>query len=199
MPRPPVDNQRIRDERQEQILLAAAHVFARTGLAATKITDIAAAAGVSHGLAYHYFPSKEEIFRQLVTRALAGIARVLHDAAAQQGTVTDRLAWLANALVVGARDADATDYNLIIQQAMISDVVPADIRALVLQEPSKLLALLSGLLREGQDAGEIIAGDPDQLAYLFLSCIQGIVSSATLYAQQTPLEPALLIRLFQAR
>jgi AcrR family transcriptional regulator len=68
MPRPSTENQRIRDERHRHLLRAAARVFARKGLMATTISDIAAAAHVSHGLAYHYFASKEEIFRQLVTR-----------------------------------------------------------------------------------------------------------------------------------
>src|SRR5215467_8604590 len=96
MPRPSTENQRIRDKRQEQILRAAAHVFARKGLEATTISDIAAAAHVSHGLAYHYFTSKEEIFRQLITRAMQGTERLLREALARAGTVTSRLRWLIN-------------------------------------------------------------------------------------------------------
>jgi AcrR family transcriptional regulator len=57
MPRPSTENQRIRDERHRHLLRAAARVFARKGLMATTISDIAAAAHVSHGLAYHYFAS----------------------------------------------------------------------------------------------------------------------------------------------
>ena len=199
MPRPRADNQRIRDERYEQILRAAAHVFARKGLAAAKITDIAEAAGMSHGLAYHYFASKEEIFRQLITRALQGIERILRDARAREGTVTERLRWLISELIEGAKDADAADDALIVQQAMINEIVPPDVRRLVLREPPKLLELLSGLLREGQETGEIIAGDPDQLAYFFLSCIQGVVSTRDLYPDQARIEPELMLRLFQAR
>ena len=49
-------------------------VFARKGLRAT-ITDIAKEAGVSQGLAYRYFPSKEAIFHTLLRQMLpdAGI------------------------------------------------------------------------------------------------------------------------------
>jgi Bacterial regulatory proteins, tetR family len=50
MPRPSNENQRIRDERHAHILRAAAHVFARKGLMATTISDIAAAALVAMGL-----------------------------------------------------------------------------------------------------------------------------------------------------
>ncbi len=57
-PRKEEQNQQIRDERREEILQAALRVFARKGLVAAKITDIANAAGLSHGLIYHYFSSK---------------------------------------------------------------------------------------------------------------------------------------------
>jgi AcrR family transcriptional regulator len=197
MPRPPAQNQRIRDERSAQILQAAAHVFARNGLAATKITDIGDAAGISHGLVYHYFDSKEEIFRLLITRALQGTARLLQQACTRPGTVTERLYWLIRELLESAGEGE--DQALLIQHALISETVPEDIRRMVMNEPPKLLAQLSALFREGQEAGEIMDGDPDQLAYFFLSGIQGIVSNQALYPAQTSIEPELLLYLFQAR
>ncbi len=71
MPRSPKDNQEIRDARREEILAAAARVFARKGLAHTKISDIAAAANLSHGLVYHYFTGKDAIFRAIVDQMIA--------------------------------------------------------------------------------------------------------------------------------
>ncbi|HKV03150.1 MAG TPA: helix-turn-helix domain-containing protein [Ktedonobacteraceae bacterium] len=197
MPRPSTANQRIRDERHEQILRAAAHVFARKGLEATTISDIAAAARVSHGLAYHYFASKEEIFRQLITRAMQGTERLLREALAREGTVTQRLRWLITEMIEGAKDS--ADDLLIVQQAVISEAVPPDVRGLVLHGPPIVLELLSGLLREGQLCGEIIAGDPEQLALLLLSCIQGIFSNSALHFDQPGIEPETMLSLFQAR
>jgi AcrR family transcriptional regulator len=57
-PRSAAANQQIKQARREDLLLAARRVFARSGLAATRISDIAADAGVSQGLVYHYFPAK---------------------------------------------------------------------------------------------------------------------------------------------
>ncbi|MGO4696292.1 TetR/AcrR family transcriptional regulator [Paenibacillus sp. 2TAB26] len=59
-------DQKLRDERQRQILEAAMHVIARRGLPATKIADIAATAGISVGNVYKYFRSKEDIFQALL-------------------------------------------------------------------------------------------------------------------------------------
>lgn len=52
-------------DKRRQILDAAIRVFARQGFHATRVSDIADAAGVAYGLVYHYFPSKEEVLNEL--------------------------------------------------------------------------------------------------------------------------------------
>lgn len=49
------------EEKRRQILDAAVRVFARKGFHATRVGDIAAEAGVAHGLLYHYFDSKDSL------------------------------------------------------------------------------------------------------------------------------------------
>jgi len=203
VPRQSSENQRIRDDRRQQILRAASHVFARKGLAATTIADIAQAAGVSHGLAYHYFASKEEIFAQLIRRAMEGTEHLLLAARAREGTVTTRLRWLIEVMIEGA--SDSADDLLIVQQAAISEAVPPEIRELVLQRPPVMVHSLSQLIREGQSNGELISGDPEVLALLLLSCIEGIFSSMSLRFQpQTiqsiqSIEADTLLQLFMSR
>ena len=62
--------ERIKGARREEILTAARRVFARNGLAATRISDLAAEAHISQGLLYHYFPDKEALFTAIVEGAL---------------------------------------------------------------------------------------------------------------------------------
>ena len=50
------------DERKQEILEAALRVFARKGYDKTSISDIAGEIGISQGLCYRYFPSKEVIY-----------------------------------------------------------------------------------------------------------------------------------------
>lgn len=65
------------DERQNQILGAAAELFVRHGYGGTSIRDIAQRVGMLPGSVYHHFPSKEDLFvaihregfRQLVNRS----------------------------------------------------------------------------------------------------------------------------------
>jgi AcrR family transcriptional regulator len=71
MPRLKEDQlQKIYDERKRQITSAAVKIFAQHGLMGSKISMIAAEAGVSHGLFYHYFKTKEELFTSLVREAI---------------------------------------------------------------------------------------------------------------------------------
>ena len=50
------------DERKQEILDAAVRVFAKKGYEKTSITDIAKEIGISQGLCYRYYASKEEIY-----------------------------------------------------------------------------------------------------------------------------------------
>lgn len=53
-------------ERRRQILDRSAEIFARKGVSATTIREIADAVGVYSGALYHYFPSKEAIVTELI-------------------------------------------------------------------------------------------------------------------------------------
>src|SRR3954447_22816455 len=53
-------------ERKQQLVDAAAELFAANGYAATRIQDICRRAGVAKGLFYWYFPTKQELFAELV-------------------------------------------------------------------------------------------------------------------------------------
>jgi AcrR family transcriptional regulator len=48
-----------------RLLEAAERVFEESGFLEARISDIAETAGLSHGSFYHYFESKEEIFREV--------------------------------------------------------------------------------------------------------------------------------------
>jgi AcrR family transcriptional regulator len=54
------------EERRLQIIHTALKVFAANGFKGASIKDIAAAAGISQGLMYHYFPSKEALLEATV-------------------------------------------------------------------------------------------------------------------------------------
>src|SRR5262249_23629677 len=70
------------DRRRRQILDAAADCFARQGFHATSMQDIFAAAGLSAGAVYPYFPSKSMLIRAIATDALASTYGMIDQAIA---------------------------------------------------------------------------------------------------------------------
>ncbi len=52
-------------ETRARLVAAAKEVFERDGFLDARISDIAERAGLSHGSFYHYFESKEEVFREV--------------------------------------------------------------------------------------------------------------------------------------
>lgn len=56
--------------RPAEILAAALAAFAERGFAATRLDDVACRAGVTKGTLYLYFPTKEELFKAVVNRAV---------------------------------------------------------------------------------------------------------------------------------
>jgi AcrR family transcriptional regulator len=70
------------EERREEILQAAEHVFASRGLHGTPTMEIAKAAGISQAYLFRLFPTKAELFSALVQRCNDRIERTFTDAAA---------------------------------------------------------------------------------------------------------------------
>ncbi|MFM1876048.1 MAG: hypothetical protein RL266_1785 [Bacteroidota bacterium] len=66
-PRSPEQFAEIREERRQQILDAALHVFAQDSYHGSSMSAVATRAKVSKGLIYNYFNSKEEILLTLIT------------------------------------------------------------------------------------------------------------------------------------
>src|SRR3954447_23183781 len=80
---------RLSDERREQLLRAGVELFGTRSFDEVSIDEIAAAAGISRGLLYHYFPSKRDFY-------VAGLRRGADDplavvAPAVRWPVGDRL------------------------------------------------------------------------------------------------------------
>jgi len=73
--------QRRKEDRPQEITEAAFGAFAEQGFTATKVEDVAKRAGVSKGLLYVYFKTKEELFkaviRSVVTPRIDELTRTL--------------------------------------------------------------------------------------------------------------------------
>lgn len=69
-PRTPAKNEEVRQESMQKIMDAAFSLIAKQGYESTSIAQIATEAGVSKGLLYNYFDSKEDLLEKLVVGAM---------------------------------------------------------------------------------------------------------------------------------
>ncbi len=93
---------RRKEARPEEITDAALQLFTEKGFSATRMIDVAKAAGISKGTLYLYFESKEAIFRdvvkQRITPQLDTVEKLVEEF---QGTHADLLKQMINGWWVG--------------------------------------------------------------------------------------------------
>ncbi|PPG50024.1 TetR family transcriptional regulator [Rathayibacter sp. AY1E9] len=102
------------EAQRERITAAALHVFARTGYAATPITEVAAEAGVSPAYVFRLFPGKLGVFVAAVDRCYEQVASTL--AAAGEASPSSDPADRLEAMTVAYIDLIA-DRDLIMLQS----------------------------------------------------------------------------------
>lgn len=164
------------DERRTQILDAALKVFAERGLHGTKMSMIAAEAGISQGLPYRYFGSKEELFTLLVQQSLDAARSAVANLSALPGTPRQRFLSLTRTML----SDDHRLHFLLIQQAQAGDDVPAQVEHLVEQHSTEeMFSHLLPIFTQGQRLGEFCEGDPQRLLLLYFSVVAGLMLQAT--------------------
>ena len=174
MPRTKEAFQQIRDESRQHILDIAAEVFAGKGLAHTKISDLAEAAGVSQGLLYRYFIDKDDLFIALLETPVSGAIQWTQDAIEYIGSPLEKLRRLTRQFLQGMSEKPV--YFQILTQAMA-------LSGRVFETLAKLetvVKMLRDLITEGQKVGEIAKRNPDQLVFLYLSCLYGLAAGKSL-------------------
>lgn len=190
----PEDTDR-RAAQRVKILAGARLAFARDG--AATMADVAAAAGVSQGLAYRYFASKEAIYRELVEQALEQLSQQ-QDGPPADGLATpgERLARLIAAVLEQRRDHPAV-FQLL-DQALSAGAPHPSLLALIRQRREAFLGELRQLICDGQAAGEVAAGDPDQLVLAVTAALDGLARVALRDPEQFKRlcpDPAILLRM----
>lgn len=158
-------------ERKQQLLDAAAELFAEHGYANTRIADICRAAGVAKGLFYWYFPTKGDLFADLVRtmrlrlrRAQAAAMDPDEDALVRigQGTAASVHFMAEHAAYFALIDVERTDPALADVLTEGSDIYLGDVRSLI---------------EEAQRAGSVPDADPDLLAIGVLGAVSSFSNS----------------------
>lgn len=175
-------NKKIRDERKEQILNAALKIFARKGVGSAKVSDIASAAGVSHGLVYQYFKSKEEIFETLVENAIELTGQATNMISQIPVSPINKIRaffeGFMQELESQRQKGEYPYYFLIMIQATSFETISERVNELLFTKPFPLGVFFYNAIIEGQQSGEIIQDDPMMLTSTLLQLSLGIALSS---------------------
>ena len=197
MPRTEAANQQVRGERRRHILDISVLVFARQGLAATKIADIAAAGEMSQGLIYRYFTSKEEIYAAVLERAMQSALRMGQEALEREGSPLEKLRWLLQYMIGG--EWDRTEYALVVNDMLLNQAMPQEIRAPALEQALAFQQIIYRLIAEAQAAGQVSShNDPKMLTMLVGACIQGLPTQKIYLPDAPAPDPEIILRLLKA-
>jgi AcrR family transcriptional regulator len=152
-------------ERKQQLVEAAIALFAERGYAATRVLDICDRAGVAKGLFYWYFPTKLDLFAELVRSMRLQLRR--SQAAAMSPTADARTRILEGTFAsVRFMAENATYFSLV--EVERSDPAIADA---VRTGSEVYLDDVRALIREAQGAGTIPDSNPQLLALGVLGAV----------------------------
>lgn len=175
-------NNKIKDERREQILRAALRIFAVKGLSATRVSDISVETGISQGLIYHYFRSKEELFTALVTQGIRNLNEAATGLEMSQMTAKEKITLAVEELLKGIETNDqASMYFFLISQAAMSESVPEEARQVIRGQNPVKYEVMQRIFKAGQSEGSVIDLDTSQMALVFWSLINGLAINKAIH------------------
>ncbi len=164
-----------------QILEAARQQFALAGYDATGVSEICAAAGISKGAFYHHFPSKQQVFLDLLEEWIAGLESEVKRAMEAEGSIPDRLLHMA-ALIKGVFDIADGRLPLFLEFWRQASKDPQVWRASI--EPYRRFEhLFIQLVERGKQEGTIRPLDSDTVARSILALAIGMLLQGILDPQ----------------
>ncbi len=162
-----------KEERRNRIMDAAMRVFARLGVHRARMEDVAQEAHVSKGALYWYFRSKDELLRAILARMFEPDLRLMEEMVQQQDLpVVERLEVLARKALDSLPQVRLTQALLYEFYALAARKGP--LRDLIRDYYQRYFQLLTELLRQGVERGELRIQNPQRAAMALLAQFEGL-------------------------
>ena len=184
-----------KEKRRMEILDAGLDLFLRKGFAATKIQDIADKVGMSTGLLFNYFESKEMLYEELIRIGVSGPKSVLPTADVEP---IEYFEMVAGQLLAYIRENPFTAKMFaFMSQAMRNESVSPTVRELLSQMDN--ITPCIPLILAGQKNKSIKEGDPFALALAFWAAITGIAEMMALVPDKPCPEAGWVVDIIRRR
>jgi len=175
----------LRDQKKRaRMIEAAGRVFRQAGFQTATMAQVAEAAGVSKGLPYHYFASKDDLAKAVVASHLTEVWDVLSSWPAVGPE--ERLRWFVSTALNHAR-AHEDSYRLYLSLAL----QPAT-RDLVMAEVERRRAMLVGVDEELRSIfAELGHADPEAAALVLRVTVDGLIQYLLIAGDAFPISEAV--------
>ncbi|RJO71855.1 MAG: TetR/AcrR family transcriptional regulator [Myxococcales bacterium] len=173
--------------REQAILQAACAEIRARGREGARMADIARRAGVSYGLAYHYFRSKEDIFNAILEQWWTRLFDRLDAFDRDSSPIADKLRGLFGYLLDEyAADPDSVHVFIAETSRSTSSLSPQRLKTF-----KAFIGRVERMMTAAQKRGELRADvKPGHLTYLYLGGLEALLSAMVLDNQPLHGEPA---------
>lgn len=193
MPRTKEAFESMREDTRQKIETVALSLFARKGLSVT-VDEIAREAGISKGLLYNHYPSKDALIVEFVRRATNTSSRFIKEITDGDAPAAVKIQQITSMMCQMFSDNSiAIDFFMFMEQVDMSGFsVPEEVRySADLPNPIEILA---HIIEQGQSEGSIVNGDALQLSTVYWAAFQGLCSYAITGMPLSP-DPKMLSRI----
>ena len=161
-----------KEVRRNDIILSAFKVFCEKGYSGATVNDIVKKAGCSHGLFYHYFQNKKELFEFLCVQRGKSMIDFLNEVLEEQSSYLDKLKKLTEYTFDNMKNDEIFAYRYYF--FLSSVFIKAESNILPPKDKAPPHVMMFSFFDKGIKSGEFTdAYPPDELAILYNSIIQG--------------------------
>ncbi|MFC6332038.1 TetR/AcrR family transcriptional regulator [Paenibacillus septentrionalis] len=194
MPRTPEQYEAMRLATRTKIEKAAMRLFVRQGYGSTNVQHIADAAGVSTGLLYRHYKTKDQLFEKLVQFAISGLEGLIVRFQSRDEPA-EELARFADEVYLDLSSGDDLAHLLLLMTQSFFSTETDGRQAALKQINSDLLQATAGLIVQGQIQGKLREGNAFEMAQYFFSSIQGLATMKVLLEEQFSMPSRSLLTL----
>ena len=159
------------EQRKDQILAAAKHIFATNGFRRTRIDQIAEYISLGKGTLYRYFPDKKSLFLAVFEQGFASLRRTM---AENVEPITDPKQKIAAAVENYFKFFD-NDRQLIELMMQVRSEFKDDYRRIFMEIYSDYIVKIQETIRTGIKTGVFRSVDVEKTAEAFSAMLHGIL------------------------
>lgn len=184
-----------KEKRRQEILNTALNLFIQKGYAATRTADIANAVGMSEGLLFHYFETKEKLYITLLQIAVNAKDNIF-----ELKDVTPLSFFEETAKKIFdciEKDPFVAKLFVLMSRAQYDISLLENLNDFILRKQD--IAFSVNLIQQGQKDGSIREGDPIALAITFFMAIQGIAENIARNPEMPIPNPEWIVDLIRSK